>query len=151
MTYLMAYAPRCYWLFGSANCRWPRQRSRSDFEQDRALALPEVFRERNGARKKREETAMKEIANQLCEALMYAQVVDSQYQFSTEWLGKSRSYLGTIKSLDGPDISHEAATTLVAALDKWLGQQDGEAKNPRLVHALSEGRAALEALRERLQ
>ncbi len=37
---------------------------------------------------------MKEIANRICEALMYAEVVDSQYQFSTDWLGKSKSYLG---------------------------------------------------------
>ncbi len=63
---------------------------------------------------------MKEIANRICEALMYAEVVDSQDQFSTDWLGKSKSYLGAIKALDGQDISRDAAETLGTALDKWL-------------------------------
>lgn len=93
---------------------------------------------------------MKEIANQICEALRFAEVVDSQHQFSTDWLGKSKSYLGTIKALKNQDISRDAAETLVAALDRWLGQQDDEANNPRLAHAISESRAALSALRGRL-
>ena len=94
---------------------------------------------------------MKEIANRICEALMYAEVVDSQYQFSTDWLGKSKSYLSTIKAIDGQDISRDAAETLEVALGDWLGQQDnGEARSPRLNHAISEGSTALTALRERL-
>ena len=93
---------------------------------------------------------MKEIANRICEALMYAEVVDSQYQFSTDWLGKSKSYLGAIKALDGQDISRDAAESLGAALDRWLGQQGDAANNPRLAHAMSEGKVALKALRERL-
>ena len=93
---------------------------------------------------------MKEIANQICEALMYAEVVDSQYQFSTDWLGKSKSYLGAIKALDGQDISRDAAESLGASLDRWLGQQDYAANNPRLAHTMSEGKIALNALRERL-
>ena len=38
----------------------------------------------------------------------------------------------------------------VAALDRWLGQQNDAANNPRLAHAMSEGKTALKALRERL-
>ncbi len=93
---------------------------------------------------------MKEIANRICEALMYAEVVDSQYQFSTDWLGKSKSYLGAIKALEGQDISRDAARTLGDALDIWLGQQGEAANNPRLTHAISEGKAALKELHERL-
>lgn len=79
-----------------------------------------------------------------------AQGADSQQQFSMDWLGKSKSYLGTIKALKGQDISRDAAETLVAALDRWLGQQDDGANNPRLAHAISEGKATLSALRGRL-
>ena len=94
---------------------------------------------------------MKEIANQICEALMYAEVVDSQYQFSMDWLGKSKSYLGAIKALDGQDISRDAAETLGVALDRWLGDQPVDRPcNPRLTHAMSECRDALVKLRERL-
>ena len=93
---------------------------------------------------------MKGIANRICEALMYAEVVDSQYQFSTDWLGKSKSYLGAIKALDGQDISRDAAETPGAALDIWLGQQDNAVNNPRLTHAMLEAKIALKALRERL-
>ena len=93
---------------------------------------------------------MKEIANRICEALRYAEVVDSQYQFSEDWLGKSKSYLGAIKAMDGQDISQEAAISLVAALERWFGQPEFEGRNPRLTHAVSECSDALVALRERL-
>lgn len=93
---------------------------------------------------------MKQIANQLCEALRYADVVESQIQFSTDWLGKSKSYLATIKAIDGRDISRDAAQALVVALDKWLGQQENATENRRLAHAIAEGKAALTALRDRL-
>ena len=82
---------------------------------------------------------------------MYAEVVDSQYQFSTDWLGMSKSYLSTIKALNEQDISRNAAETLEVSLSDWLGQQNnGKAKSPRLDHAISEGSTALTALRERL-
>jgi DNA transposition AAA+ family ATPase len=61
-----------------------------------------------------------------------------------------RRYLGTIKALEGQDISRKVAEKLVAVLAEWLGQQDEEAQNPRLAHAISEGKTALTALRERL-
>ncbi len=94
---------------------------------------------------------MKHIANRICEALRYAEVVESQLQFSTDWLGKSRSYLAVLKAVDGQDISRDAAQTLVATLDAWLGDQTcAEPSNPRLVHAILEGKDAVEALRNRL-
>jgi len=101
-------------------------------------------------RKEKGKKERKEIANRLCQALMYAEVVESQRQFSTDWLGKSKSYLGTIKAINGRDISRGVAKKLVAALGRWVSEQDEMAVNPRLAHAISEGRTALTALRERL-
>ncbi len=49
-----------------------------------------------------------------------------------------------------PHTTGTAQGTLGAALDRWLGQQDDAANTPRLAHAMSEGKTALKALRERL-
>ena len=114
------------------------------------MALPEVFRERNDANERKEKKEMKKIANRICEALKYAEVVDGQYQFSEDWLAKSKSYLGAIKAMDGQDISQEAAISLVAALERWLGQPKSEGRDPHLPHVVSECSDALVALRERL-
>jgi hypothetical protein len=95
---------------------------------------------------------MKHIANRLCEALRYAGVIETQFEFSIEWLGKCRSYFSVMKFDDNKNISPTAARTLIAALAAWLDTKAPDQPiDARLAHAIAEGRGALVQLQKRLE
>ena len=91
---------------------------------------------------------MKEQVEEIYRALRYLGLVENQYDFSTRWLGRSKSYYGAIKALPHQDISDEALVNLARNISEDIERQ---APARRLDYVEMNLFVARDALTEHLQ
>jgi hypothetical protein len=94
---------------------------------------------------------MKETADRLCRALVYAGVVKSQRQFSRTWMGMSASYLSAITAMDGRDISPTAARNLITRVETWLRTISPPESGTPMEHAVVTGKEVTNLLSEQFK
>ena len=91
---------------------------------------------------------MKEQVEEIYLALRYLGLVENQYDFSTRWLGRNKSYYGAIKALPKQDISDKALANLARNIREDIERQ---APARRLEYVDMKLLAARDALTEHLR